>query len=419
MDKMRCSLYEVLLCLSNAQDFISPILSSHHQQVSYLSYRICEQLGFSNQEQKDVFLAALVHDIGALSANELLALTENEPLTVNHHAFKGALLLEGFKPLQSIAPLVRYHHIPWNHGKGQWYQGEAVSLLCHVIHLADRFCTSIQKPNQNILSQVPHILASLEQHANTLFVPEFLEAIKELSHKEYIWLDLISHDPVKHLPDSGLWDKLILDIHDTLDFAILLSRIIDFRSPFTAYHSAGVAKVAEHLAKLLGFSAMECTMMLIAGYLHDLGKLAIDNAILDKQDSLTADEFNQIRGHTYYTYTLLDQIKAFDTIKTWAAFHHERMDGRGYPFHLNRDTIPLGSRIMAVADVYSALVEDRPYRKGMTHARAMEILVRMTNDGALDGAIVSLLQAHASSIEAIRKQSQEDLSALYAQFLQL
>lgn len=88
MDKMRCSLYEVLLCLSNAQDFISPILSSHHQQVSYLSYRICEQLGFSNQEQKDVFLAALVHDIGALSANELLALTENEPLTVNHHAFK-------------------------------------------------------------------------------------------------------------------------------------------------------------------------------------------------------------------------------------------------------------------------------------------------------------------------------------------
>lgn len=417
MNKIRCNLHDLLLCLSNAQDLISPLLSNHHQQVAYLSFRLSEQVGLPVQDQKDVFLAALVHDIGALSSNELLSITENEPVTATSHAFKGAKLLEGFKPLKNIASLVKFHHIPWNNGKGLMYSGGSVPLLSHIIHLADRVCACIQLPNYNILTQLPQILENINQKTNSIFVTSFVDALNQLSKNEYIWLDLISRDPVKMLPDNDLFEKLTLDINDTIDLAILFSRIIDFRSRFTACHSAGVAKVAEHIAKLFSFSPIECKLMLIAGYLHDLGKLAVDNSILEKPDKLDIDEFNQIRAHTYYTYILLDKIEQFDTIKVWASYHHERLDGKGYPFHIYGDDIPLGSRIMAVADVFNAITEDRPYRKGMNYDSAIQILNDMVTNGALDGNVVRILNENFNSINTLREQSQQTVRFQYENFL--
>jgi HD-GYP domain-containing protein (c-di-GMP phosphodiesterase class II) len=358
-------------------------------------------MGFSRQDQKDVFLAGLVHDIGAISSEENLYVIENEPIKANNHAFLGASLLEGFKPLKNIAPIVRFHHIPWNDGKNELYQGCFVSLHSHVLHLADRFCASLKYPYYNILSQVPNILEDINKKAGSIFEPSLVSALNELSRKEYIWLDLISQDPINRLPDNGLSEQLVLEIDDILDFAILLSHIIDFRSKFTACHSAGVAMIAEYLAALLGFSPIECKMMLIAGYLHDLGKLAIDNTILEKQEKLNSEEFNQIRGHTYYTYTLLDRIEQFDTIKIWAAFHHERLDGKGYPFHIPGENLPLGSRIMAVADVFTAITEDRPYRKRMERDQVLQVLDSLVSKGALDGNVVKTLEENFDSVYSI------------------
>lgn len=417
MNKIRCNLHELLLCLSNAQDLISPLLSNHHQQVAYLSFRLSEQLGLTAKDQKEVFHAALVHDIGALSSNELLTLTESEPVIANNHAFKGAILLEGFKPLKSVAKLVKFHHIPWNNGAGKMYNGEDVPLYSHIIHLADRVCANIQLPNHNILSQLPNIIKFVNENTHSLFVNSFVNALNQLSKKEYIWLDLISRDPVNMLPSNFLFENITLDINDTIDFAMLFSRIIDFRSRFTACHSAGVAKVAERIAQLMSFSPTECKMMLIAGYLHDLGKVAIDNSILEKPDNLEVDEFNEIRAHSYYTYTLLDEIQQFDTIKVWAAYHHERLDGKGYPFHIRGEDIPLGSRIMAVADIFTAITEDRPYRKGMDFESTTRVLDNMVTNGALDKNVVGVLKEHFNSINTLREQSQHSVSSHYKNFI--
>lgn len=414
---IRCNLHELLLCLSNAQDLISPLLANHQQQVAYLSYRIAEQLDLSVQERKEIFLAALVHDIGALSTNELLSITEHEPIIAYNHAFKGAALVEGFKPLRPVARLVKYHHVPWSDGQGLNFNGEAVPLYSHIIHLADRVCTGIQNPKHNVLSQLPGVLAGINRQSGTLFAPNFVAALNKLSKKEYIWLDLTSRDPVNMLPTKELFDNLSLDMDDIIDYAILFSRIIDFRSRFTACHSAGVAKVAEHLAHLTGFSPIECKMMLIAGYLHDLGKLAIDNEILEKPDSLELDEFNVIRAHTYYTYVLLDKIKQFDIIKVWAAYHHERLDGKGYPFHISGENLPLGSRVMAVADVFTAITEDRPYRRGMTRERATKVLNDMVDNGALDGNVVKSVTDNFGLVNEIRAGAQRAAERQYQNFL--
>ncbi|HWP50788.1 MAG TPA: HD domain-containing phosphohydrolase [Clostridia bacterium] len=398
---------------------ISPLLASHQQQVAYLSYRLAEQMDLSVQERKEIFLAALVHDIGALSTNELLSITEHEPIAAYSHAFKGALLVEGFKPLKPIAKLVKYHHVPWADGHNLVVHGETVPLYSHIIHLADRVCAGIQNSKHNVLTQLPKVLEGVNQQSGTLFVPNFVDALSKLSKKEYIWLDLTSRDPIVFLPTQELFDSLSLEIDDIIDFAILFSHIIDFRSRFTACHSAGVARVAEYIAKLMRFSPVERKMMLIAGYLHDLGKLAINNDILEKPDSLELDEFNEIRAHTYYTYVLLGEIQQFDIIKIWAAYHHERLDGKGYPFHISGENLPLGSRIMAVADIFTAITEDRPYRKGMPMERAMKVLNNMVTNGALDANVVKVVIDHFAAINDMCAVAQEAADTQYKNFMDM
>jgi HD-GYP domain-containing protein (c-di-GMP phosphodiesterase class II) len=410
------TLHELLSCLSKAQDLVSPVLSNHHERVAYLSIRLAEQLKLPIELQKDIFLAALVHDIGALSLDERLETIESEPQFIHTHARRGAKLFEGFSPLQRSTQIIKYHHMPWNDGNNQSHKGEAVPYASHVVHLADRVCGLIDS-SQNILIQIPQILAEIKQNINTVYEPDLVEALFQMSKKEYVWLDLISSSPIYNIPEIGFYDSLALEIDDITDLTYVFSRIIDFRSRFTARHSAGVAGTAESLAKLIGFSPLECKMMKIAGYLHDLGKLAVKNSVLEKPSRLDEEEFNEIRCHTYYTYQLLDSIDQFSTIKLWASYHHEKLNGKGYPFQIEGDNLTMGSRIMAVADVFTAITENRPYRDGMESASAIEVMRNMVKNGSLDGKVVDLLIENFDEINSLRDRAQEEASARYASFL--
>jgi len=116
---------------------------------------------------------------------------------------------------------------------------------------------------------------------------------------------------------------------------------------------------------------------------------------------------------------MLNQIEGFETIKLWAAYHHERLDGKGYPFHIKGEDIPLGSRIMAVADVFTAITEDRPYRKGMTQDRTVKILNNMVKNGALDGTVVRLVKENYEAIHTLSEQTQKAVSIQYQEFLNI
>lgn len=208
-------------------------------------------------------------------------------------------------------------------------------------------------------------------------------------------------------------DMLDLDINALTELSHLFARVIDFRSSFTATHSSGVAACATFLAEQMGFSESECKMMKTAGYLHDLGKLAIPVDILEKENALTTGERNVIKSHTYYTYRTLETIKECRTINIWASLHHERLSGNGYPFHLSDKEIPLGSRIMAVADVFTAITEDRPYRKGMDNSEVINVLDKMVNSLALDAMVVSVLKNNLEAINKIRINAQKSAKEEY------
>ncbi|MFA9378978.1 MAG: HD domain-containing phosphohydrolase [Lachnotalea sp.] len=415
MENKTIDLYTLLNSISKAQDLASPRLFNHHQQVAYLSYKLAEKMDFTMEERTDIFMAAIIHDVGALSKNERLEIIEKEPLNINNHAFVGAKLLEELKPMKNISTMIKFHHISWDYGMGNTYKDEIVPCGSHVIHLADRICTMLNKKT-NVLSQIPQIVNHLNLKSNIQFEPKSIAAMNELSNKEFIWLDLVSNFPAEKI-NTTMFKTSELDIDEITELVFIFSRIIDFRSRFTAQHSAGVAKIAEQLAKLKGFSIFECKMMLIAGYLHDLGKLAIDNEILEKPGKLSEDEFNEVRSHTYFTYQLLDTIPQFKMIKEWASYHHERVDGNGYPFHIEGESLSIGSRIMAVADVFTAITEDRPYRVGMNDSQAIRVLTSMVLSGALDGDVVKILVDNFQMLKGIREKSQQEAVREYERIL--
>ncbi|MBP1736594.1 MAG: phosphohydrolase [Oscillospiraceae bacterium] len=408
---MNINLYDLLKCLSSAQDLVNKELTNHHHQVAYLSYRIAEHINLSYEEKRNIILAGLLHDIGALAMNESLAEIEDSSATAYNHAYVGSMLLSEFEPLKQAAELIKYHHHPWNAGT----PAHNIPIGSHILHIADRICV-LMRPEENILLQVPQLVEHIKEKRGTQFSPELVDCVEELQHLEYIWLDLMYNYPMNQLDYPWISSLAALNIDEIIDFSMIFSRIIDFRSSFTANHSAGVAKTAERLAQLFGYSEHECKMMLIAGYLHDLGKLAIDNSILEKPSGLTVKEYHIVKSHPFYTYRILNVIEGFDIISKWAAYHHEKPDGSGYPFHLDDSNLPLGSKIVAVADVFTAITENRPYRKGMSDEACISILRNLAAENALCSNVVFVLLDHFSEIRKICADAQIKAGIEYARF---
>ncbi|MEW6379912.1 MAG: HD domain-containing phosphohydrolase [bacterium] len=416
IEKVQLSLFDLLMCLSEAMDLVSDMVVNHQKRVSYIALRLAVELGLSVQEQNELIIAGALHDCGTFSLKEKLDILQFDTRLLCDHAEIGYQLLKNFPPLKKSALLIRYHHLPWQDGRGSEWAGEPVPSGSHILHLADRIDILVDKERE-ILGQVRGIRQKIWERSGTLFIPSLVEAFGGLSSKEYFWLDLASPFLDDVLIRRGPMSTLELGWNDLMGLTNLFCQIIDFRSPFTATHSSGVAASAEALSQLAGFSERESRMMKIAGFLHDLGKLVIPSEILEKRAHLTESEFNLIRSHSFYTYRILENISDLSTINAWGSFHHERMDGQGYPFHYLARDLPLGSRIMAVADVFTAINEDRPYRKGLTKESVLPILREMARDKGLDPAMVSILERHYDEVNSLRLRAQEVSHQEYKEIL--
>ena len=398
-------LMDVLICFSGAVDMASPVINDHHYRVAFIAATIGKMAGLSKERLGHLIIAGCLHDVGAFSLKERLEFLNFEVKAPERHCIVGYKLLDMFEKFKSPAEFVLYHHTPWDNGKGREFNGREVPYESHIIHIADRIAVLADK-NREILGQADHIKDTIIKKKNTQFMPELVEIFEDIAEKEYFWLDIVSGDIQKLITKFTDLGEFEPNINDMLSIASMFSKIIDFRSSFTATHSAGVASVAVKLAELSGFSEYECTLMKIAGLLHDIGKLAVPEEILEKPGKLTNQEFNIIKSHTYHSYRLLSSISNFDDINRWASFHHEHLNGSGYPFHLKADELPLGSRIMAVADKFTAIAEDRPYRKGMEKDRIIDLMKRFAQNQVLDNSIVNLLIKNYEHINETRITAQ-------------
>lgn len=369
-------------------DLASPSLTQHQQRTAFVVWEIGKAAQFSDERLENGFVAALLHDIGAFSLEEKISLHNFEVENPEHHCIRGELLLEKVPWLKETAKPVRFHHKEWRN----WEESIEVPLVfeSQVLFLAD-FLERLIDRDRHILHQNEEIISKIRALSGSSFHPHVIDLLLNVSKREEFWLDLVSPRLYSLLLRDGPYRKVEVELSGISLIAELFRNIIDFRSRFTATHSSGVAAAASMLSRIFGLSETEIGLMEVAGNLHDIGKLAIPNSILDKPGKLSKEEFAIIKSHPYYTYSVFNTIGGLQQIAEWAAYHHERLDGSGYPFHCTGDELTTGARILMIADLFTALVEDRPYRKGMSGKEIIQVIKQFSDRSLLDTKIINLL----------------------------
>lgn len=400
-----------LLSLSDAIDIANSQIASHQMRTAFIAWKIATAARLSEDIIENIYLAALFHDIGALSLEEKIQLHSGfEDINVDTHCILGEEFFNLSHMIKPAAKIVRYHHRLWQDTDESIDDPDVVGS--QIVFLADIIERLITR-NNYILHQTDELRSKIVALSGHEIHPDIVDVFMPMSNYEDFWLDLVSPRLYSLLLHNGPFRKNEISQKDFFSIAYLFCHIVDFKSRFTATHSTGVAECAVMLSRYFGLTDHEITQMEIAGFFHDLGKLAVPNSILEKPGKLTKRDFDVIKQHTYFTYTVLSNIGNIDLIAEWSALHHEKLDGSGYPFHIKADKINTGSRIIAVADVFTALFENRPYRNNMGRKQIKEILTSQAANNLLDKRIVDILLDNFKEIAASVKAKQKEAEELF------
>jgi len=411
---MAIRLFDFLASLSGALDLMSPEVVGHHKRVAYIAARMARRMEAPGAERADLFMAALLHDVGGFSRQSRLAALSFEA-DGGRHAELGYRLLRTNPLLESAALIVRHHHTPYSQFR-QLDEPARKLFLAGVLNLADRVDVLTFRQDSIDPAQV---MARLAPRAGEQFAPAVMQALESLAAEAEFWEPLAAPDPVAALSDDAeLFRARGMSRGQLEQASSAFSQIIDFRSRFTATHSRGVAESSVCLAEKAGMPASDLTAMRLAGDLHDLGKLAVPTEIIDKPGPLDEAEKAIMRSHPEVSESILSRIPGLDKVATWTTQHHEQPSGNGYPHHVAGGQLTLGSRVMAVADVFTALREDRPYRAGLGLDRVVGILEDMAREGAQDPEMVALAKENLEELDQRRSEAQaraaEDFRQFYA-----
>lgn len=399
---LQLNMFDLVKGFSGVIDLVNSTLADHHQRVAVIVDQIGRRLGLPEADHQKVLMSAMVHDLGVIALHESndSLLFEKDMLS---HSLAGYRMLQSCPLLADEATIVRYHHTNWRDVLELPETERPLAALGNIIHLADSLdmCSRLH-PDK--------LVWILEKGLNRTFEKESAQAARDfLADPEFS--DYLA-DPGAHLQKRPEQFSPLKDDEVTV-FSQLFSHVIDSKSPFTATHTTGVAWIGRVLHSLGGFDVNDRPTMFVAGLLHDIGKLGVPTDLLEKPGPLADDEFTKIKHHATLSLELLSAIPGFEKVAPWGALHHEKLNGKGYPNGLKAEDICAESRLMAVADVMTALTEDRPYRAGLTEEKTMGILNSMVDQGALDGDLVSLLNDHYAEVNEIRREVQSEAACFF------
>jgi HD-GYP domain-containing protein (c-di-GMP phosphodiesterase class II) len=289
-------------------------------------------------------------------------------LAVETRCDRGARIVTMLEFPDAAADTVRYLDEHWD-GRGQPYRlrGDAIPILARIACLSQ---TAEVFAAQDGLEAAR---AMVRMRRGRWFDPAVADAFLALPDSDPLFADLAADRFAAAPADGGLVsaDDARID-----RIAEAFASMIDAKSPFTASHSDRVARYAVGIGRELRWGERELRDLRRAGLLHDIGKLGVSNAILDKPGRLTAAEYDAVKEHPRNTEAILRHVPIFAPLAGPAGAHHERVDGRGYHRGLAGEQIPVVSRVLACADVYDALTARRPYRDPMPSADALDLMRR-------------------------------------------
>lgn len=399
---LHADLRHVIYALSDALDLVGIDDAAHGKRVAIMAAECALRMGLGESETTFLFDLGLLHDIGVSSTRIHRHLVgEFDWAGSQDHAIIGHALLAGFTPLAAMAEPIRYHHTRWDKLVAMGID-PAVIRRANLILLVDRVdaLTAPYYASNTMLLHKDEIRDQIGARAGTYFDPQLVDVFLNASRSEAFWLLLEPRSIQSYLQDMlGRGRSHVARITELRHLAGIFSRIVDAKSPFTAEHSLGVARLARLLAEKMRISPINCDKLEIAGLLHDLGKLRVPDEILEKPAALDHHERLIINAHSFETFRILRNIDGFEEVARWAAYHHEEPNGSGYPFRLMHEDMPLEARILRVADIFQAMVQNRPYRKGLEGNEVMAFLDKLVSENRVDGDVVAI--AHANLDEAM------------------
>lgn len=341
------------------------IKNKHGKRVAYISIRMAEYWKIQGDELQDLAMCALLHD-NALTQYISEELKKDSVINckkdlsekkTNLHCIYGEKNITKIPFKTDVSNVILYHH---EHADGtgpfqkKWNE---IPLFARIIHLADTIDiignnTGSGNNSWNFICQY------LLKNRDGLFDSECVNAFfYAFPHSEsFICLSDNSFE-------MKLWEiiprqKQVFDWKTCKNVADFFAKIVDYKSSFTSRHSIEVAEKAAFFAQYIGYDSINVQKIYLAVALHDIGKMAVSNEILEKPDKLTDDEFSKMKNHAGYTYLILSEVNDFEEIRDWAAFHHEKLNGKGYPFGKTAAELNEPERIMACIDIGIAMIDE-------------------------------------------------------------
>lgn len=378
---------ELLNSLSYTLDYVEKDLinnvTNHGRRVAYIAARIGQKIKLSNTELFDLISYSLLHDNGVTkSLIQVNSSKDYIKAELNRmHCVEGEKNIDFFPFFHKIPNVILYHHEHYDGSGFFGISGTEIPAFSRIIALADSIAIyfSEGRKAKNIVENI---------NSAQIFDKDFVEIFLELSRNVEFWLNMDDNfvfDALRSIMPSVYREFSYKEMRAV---SRIFSNIIDAKSPFTGSHSRGISEKTGILSDYYEFDKETYWKMRIAADLHDLGKLMVPNEILDKPASLNADEIAIIQSHPFYTRKTLEGITGFEDIADWAANHHEKLNGNGYPYGFDEKRLDFNSRLLCCVDIYQALTEDRPYRAALPHSKAITLMRNMSENNLIDSSIV-------------------------------
>ena len=296
----------------------------------------------------------------------------------------------------------------WNGAGYPAVAGVDVPLSTRIMHVASvAVMFSLHGGTEVALEQLQLRSGSdLDPDLVGVFSADLLDEIADLDAYQQL-IDL-EPDPVLLVDEAGV-ERVAETFGD----------LVDLKSPWLHGHSAAVAALAADAATTLGFEPAAVRSIRVAGHLHDLGRIGVSSRIWDKPGPLSATERAQVELHSYHTEQILSRVRALAEISQWASQHHERCDGSGYHRGLPAARLTMPSRVLAAADAYRCVVEERPHRRALQPDQAAAKLNAQATAGRLDGDAVAAVLAAAGQRRGVRRSRPAGLTERQVEVLRL
>ena len=465
------TLGEILSALSFALDITEGAVPGHANRACLLGMRAGKQMGLSEQSLADLYYALLLKDIGCSSNSARMADAFGADDQAVKQNFKFIDREKLGKPNREALGFVWRNVAPTTgvlNRVRQMYRmisspgdltAEVITARCErgavilqklgmgietcaAVYTLDEHWNGHGLPDHLVATEIPLLgrLCAVAQHldlfgsefgsarameilaerSGSWYDPEVVRAAESLHREGVLWADCLPGSDPKALQAAVLaldpGSQTALAARDIDLICSGFADVVDAKSPFTYRHSVNTTEAAVLISNALGLAPGRVEVVRRTALLHDIGMLGVPNTILDKAGPLTQEEWMRVQRHPLLSQEILSRVRAFSEVAVLAGQHHERLDGSGYPFRLAGEQIPGVARILAAADVFSALMESRPYRPDLTPAEiqgqlALQVPHRL--DLACFDAMVSVLEQLAGlPLEEIPAMSADALPDL-------